>query len=116
MAAPQLIAAGRGIRAAIQERISTNLACVTRLCDAGSAVSVLAPEGGWSVVLRVPATEPEESLVLRLMNDARVLVHPGYFFDFDEEAYLIASLLPEPDRFREAMTRVLAAVTNERPA
>jgi aspartate/methionine/tyrosine aminotransferase len=68
------------------------------------------------VVLRVPATEPEEALVLRLLNESRVLVHPGYFFDFDEEAYLVASLLPEPDRFREAITRVLAAVTSERPA
>jgi alanine-synthesizing transaminase len=115
LAAPQLIAAGRGIRARIQERISANLACVTGLCDAESAASVLMPDGGWSVVLRVPATEPEEALVLRLLRDAHVLVHPGYFFDFDEEAYLVASLLPEPDRFREAMTRVLAAVASERP-
>ena len=57
MAAPQLIAVGHSIRDRIQERISANLACVTRLCGSDSAVSVLAPEGGWSVVLRVPATE-----------------------------------------------------------
>ncbi len=116
MAAPALIANGHGIRAQIQARLEANLACAMELCGAGSPVSVLAPEGGWSVVLRVPAIEPEEALVLRLMTESRVIVHPGYFFDFDEEAYLVASLLPPPDRFREAMTRVLAAVSAGRPA
>ncbi len=116
VAAPALIEAGRAIRAQIQARLVTNLACAADICDASSPVSVLAPDGGWSVVLRVPATEPEEALVLRLMHESRVIVHPGYFFDFDEEAYLVASLLPEPDRFRDAMTRVLAAVCTGRPA
>ena len=59
------------------------------------SLTMLTPEGGWSVVVRVPATETEEALVLRLLDDAGVLVHPGYFFDFPEEAFLVLSLLPD---------------------
>jgi aspartate/methionine/tyrosine aminotransferase len=58
-------------------------------------------------VLRVPATQLEETLVLRLLNDAHVLVHPGFFFDFQDEAFLVVSLLPEPAVFEEAMRRVV---------
>jgi aspartate/methionine/tyrosine aminotransferase len=55
----------------------------------------------------VPATGSEEALVIDLIERAGVLVHPGYFFDFPREAFLIVSLLPEPDVFAGAATRVL---------
>jgi hypothetical protein len=108
LAAASLMAAGRDMRAQIQQRLGQNLATLDSMLGAGSAISMLAPEGGWSVVLRVPATEPEEALTLRLMHEAHVLVHPGFFFDFASEAFIVVSLLPEPDVFREAMTRVVS--------
>jgi aspartate/methionine/tyrosine aminotransferase len=106
-AAPALIESGRAVRASIQQRLVTNLACLERLVGRHPAVTLLAPEGGWSAVLRVPATESEESLVLRLLNEARVLVHPGFFFDFADEAFLVVSLLPEPAAFEQAVRRLL---------
>ena len=108
VAAPALISAGASIRAEIQRRLETNLACLERVVAAHPSVSLLPPEGGWSAVLRVPATESEESLVLRLLNDHHVIVHPGFFFDFDREAYLVISLLPEVTLFEEGVHRVLA--------
>ncbi|MGE0705997.1 MAG: pyridoxal phosphate-dependent aminotransferase, partial [Vicinamibacterales bacterium] len=51
--------------------------------------------------------EPEESLVLSLLHAEGVLVHPGYFFDFPGEAYLVVSLLPPPDEFDAAIGRVV---------
>ena len=110
LAAPALIRAGRDIRAAIHERISSNLASLERTVAGDSPVSLLAPEGGWSAVLRVPATESEEALVLRLLNEFHVIVHPGYFFDFATEAFLVLSLLPAPADFDEGIRRVLASV------
>ncbi len=32
---------------------------------------------------------------------------PGFFFDFPHEAFLVVSLLPEPDAFAEGVRRVL---------
>ena len=61
------------------------------------------------MVLQVPATESEEQLVLRLLEREHVLVHPGYFFDFPKEAFLVLSLLPEPHVFADGLSRVLRA-------
>ena len=110
IAAPALIEAGRDIRAAIHARISENLAALQRALAGESPVSLLTPEGGWSAVLRVPATESEETLVLRLLNEFHVIVHPGYFFDFATEAFLVVSLLPAADDFAEGIRRVIAGV------
>jgi len=53
---------------------------------------------------------PDEEIVLRLLDDHDVLVHPGYFFDFPREAYLVLSLLPEPAVFAEGVARTLDAL------
>ena len=45
--------------------------------------------------------------MLRLIDEAGVLVHPGYFFDFAEEAYLVLSLLPDPATFDAGVDRLL---------
>ena len=45
--------------------------------------------------------------MLRLVNEAGLIVHPGYFFDFADEAYLVVSLLPAPESFDRAVDRLL---------
>jgi len=110
IAAPALIEAGAAIREAIHGRIRRNLDALQELLQPASAVTLLQPEGGWSVVVRVPATSSEESQVLRLLRDHHVLVHPGYFFDFSSEAFIILSLLPKPEEFDEGVRRVLAGI------
>jgi alanine-synthesizing transaminase len=110
MAAAGLIDAAETTRVAIRERLAVNLASLRRHVAGTPSVTMLEPEGGWSAVLRVPDTEGEEALALRILADARVIVHPGYFFDFASEAYLVVSLLPPPGVFDEAIGRLLAAV------
>ena len=75
-----------------------------------TSCQVLRAEGGWSAVLRIPHTMPEDERVIRLLEDDHVLVHPGYFFDFPRDGYLVVSLLTRPDTFRAALDRLLAAV------
>jgi alanine-synthesizing transaminase len=50
-----------------------------------------------------------------LLQHERVLVHPGYFFDFDREAYVVVSLLPPEDVFALALERVLGYAATMRP-
>jgi len=83
-----------------------NRDALRRRLGSGGPASVLDTEGGWSAVLQVPATESEEERVVRLLEQHDVLVHPGYFFDFPREAYLVLSLLPSPDVFDEAVARI----------
>lgn len=110
VAAASLIEGGAAVREAILDRVRRNLATLRTLVASSDDVTLLEPEAGWSVVLKVPATEPEEQKVLRLLTDHGVLVHPGYFFDFSREAFLVLSLLPEEPVFAEGVKRVLASM------
>ena len=110
----QLLQGGAAIRRQIQARIVRNLAALRRAAAHYPAVSVLKVEGGWSAVVQVPAYRSEEALVLELLVEDHVLVHPGYFFDFENEAFVVISLLVDPDVFDQATARLLARAT--RPA
>jgi len=107
VAAADLLERGAAIRAGICRRLRTNLDALRTLATSFPGTTVLACEGGWYAVIRVPATSPEEDLVLGLLDRERILVHPGYFFDFPREAYLVTSLLPPPEVFRDAAARML---------
>jgi aspartate/methionine/tyrosine aminotransferase len=75
-----------------------------------SAVQLLDCEGGWSAVLRLPRTHTEEEWVLSFLENDGVIVHPGFFFDFEEDAYVVVSLLvPEAD-FTSALRKIVARV------
>lgn len=67
-------------------------------------------EGGWYAIIRMPETKSEEEWGLELLNKDHVFVHPGYFFDFWEEPFIVVSLLPKPEQFREGVTRILKRV------
>jgi aspartate/methionine/tyrosine aminotransferase len=55
----------------------------------------------------VPLIRREEELVLDLLEQEGILVHPGYFFDFPREAVVVISLLTTPEDFRDASMRLL---------
>ena len=103
-----LLDRGSSIRRQIQDRIARNLAMLRQVVMQVPSVSVLDVGGGWSAVLKVPAFRSEEQLVLDLLVNDHVLVHPGYFFDFEAEAYLVVSLIVEPNAFDRGVDRVLA--------
>jgi alanine-synthesizing transaminase len=107
VAAPSLIRDGRAIREMILERLRANEATARRLVSAYGSIELLPCEAGWSFVLRVPATRSEEALVLELLDEEGVLIHPGFFFDFPREAFLVGSLLPDPSCFEAGIGRVL---------
>ena len=80
----------------------------------GSAATLLRTEGGWYAVLQVPRTRTEEEWTLKLLDESDVLVQPGFFFDFESEAFLVLSLLPEPATFAEGVSPPARASYNRR--
>ena len=58
-------------------------------------------------MLRLPRILTEEQWVLRLLGEDHLLLHPGYFFDFPDEAYVIVSLLAAPHDLAEGARRLL---------
>ena len=107
VAAPELIEQGATVRAAILQRIRRNYSELTKATLSHGCIELLHADGGWSAVLRIPSTISEEQVVLTLLEEDNVLVHPGYFFDFPHEAFLIVSLLPAPADFDEGVRRIM---------
>ncbi len=105
-AAGRLLASGAQVRAAIASRTCANLTSL-RAALAGSALDVLDVEGGWYATLRVPRTRSEEQWTLDLLERENVLVQPGFFYDFESEAFLVVSLLTEQKRFAEGVRRIV---------
>ena len=102
-AAASLLDKGEPVRSQILDRLRVNDATVREVVGGANGATVLPAEGGWSAVIRVAATRSEASLVLDLLERDGVVVHPGYFFDFPHEAFLVVSLLPDPDVFARAV-------------
>ncbi|HYU81015.1 MAG TPA: pyridoxal phosphate-dependent aminotransferase [Vicinamibacterales bacterium] len=111
VAASTLLAEAPQLRAAIHERVRQNLTTLRDQARNHPAVTVLACEGGWSAVLQLPALRSEEALVLELLNEDHVFVHPGYFFDFPRESFVVVSLLVPPELFSLGISRVLMRAT-----
>jgi len=107
-ALPALLASGKLAAVAIAARTAENLAVLRELVHGDSALSLLDVEGGWYATLRLPRTRSEEAWALELLAKARVHVHPGHFFDFPDEAYVVLSLLT-PERAFAAGVHALAA-------
>jgi alanine-synthesizing transaminase len=111
VAARALLEGASPIRDQIRDRVRRNYTALhTAVAGSDAGVSVLAADGGWSAVMRVPATAGEEALALALLARDGVVVHPGFFFDFPHEAFLVVSLLPEPDVFLRGVRLILERV------
>jgi aspartate/methionine/tyrosine aminotransferase len=112
VAASDLLIRAAPVRAAIHSRVRRNLEAARQITTAMPACTVLRAEGGWSIVVRIPATRSEEAFTLDLLATERILVHPGYFFDFPREAFVVVSLLPPEAIFAEAFARVVRAAVS----
>lgn len=89
-------------------RVRRNLAELERILSTQKSISRLAVEGGWYAVLRVPATRPDEDLAVELLETRDVYVHPGHFYDFPGDGYLVVSLIASEADFAEGLRRVVS--------
>ena len=112
LAAPVFLDQRKVIQPILLDRLRTNLTELDEQLKRYPACARLQVEGGWYVVLRVPAVESDEDLAVRLVRHAQVSVHPGHFYDFPNEGYLVLSLITEPETFREGIARLLRFVAS----
>jgi alanine-synthesizing transaminase len=110
LAATVLLGQRKNIQPLILDRLRTNLAELDRQQARQKASQRLEVEAGWYTILRVPVTQSDEDLAIEILRKASALVHPGHFYDFPSDGYLIVSLLTPPTEFREGVGRVLELV------
>jgi aspartate/methionine/tyrosine aminotransferase len=109
LATPVFLAQRHGFQRQLLARVGRNLAELDRQLAVQEVCSRLEVEGGWYAVVRVPATRSDEELAVELLTREDVYVHPGHFFDFATEGYLVVSLIAREEEFAEGIARVLLA-------
>lgn len=110
LAAPVFLGLRKKVQPILLDRLRANRTELDAQLAHYPACTRLQVEGGWYVVLRVPAVESDEDLAIRLLRHVQVSVHPGHFYDFAAEGYLVLSLITEPEMFREGTARLLKFV------
>jgi aspartate/methionine/tyrosine aminotransferase len=106
-ATPRLLEQRKNIQPQLLERVRGNLAELDRLLSAQKTCARLKVDGGWYAVLRVPVTQPDEELAIELLREKSVLAHPGHFYDFPSDGYLILSLIAGREEFAEGVSAIL---------
>jgi alanine-synthesizing transaminase len=108
-ALPTILAEAPVMQECIRARARSNLALVRRALR-DTAVTVLDAEGGWSVLLRLPAAAglDDAAWADRLLEETGVWVQPGYWFDWpdDEAPHWAISLLTPEEILNEGLTRM----------
>ena len=89
------------------QRVGANIAGLDRQLAGQKPSARLGLEGGWYAVLRVPATQSDEDLAIGLLRETGTMVHPGHFYDFPRDGYLVISLITPEEDFREGISRLL---------
>nr|MBA3915408.1 pyridoxal phosphate-dependent aminotransferase [Terriglobales bacterium] len=110
IAAPALLERRHNLQALLLDRLRVNLHTLDAQLARQTACGRLQVDGGWYAVLRVPAIQTDEELAIRLLTEGSVLVHPGHFYDFPRDGYLIVSLITQPEIFRAGIERLLDCV------
>ncbi len=107
LATPVLLDQRKGIQPLLLDRTRTNLQDLDRQLTRQKTCERLRVDGGWYSVLRVPALQSDEDLAIDLLRKVGVLVHPGHFYDFPKDGYLVLSLITPSDVFCEGISRIL---------
>ena len=83
----------------IRRRVRDNLAILDEVLSRQSLVSRLVVEAGWYAVLRIPQLQPQMQTALELLLQRGVVIHPGGFFGFPGQGWLVVSLIGKGEEF-----------------
>lgn len=108
LAIPKFLEQRHAFQKQVISRVRRNLGGLDRQLAAQKACSRLTVEGGWCAVLRVPATRSDEDLAIDLLTTKGVYVHPGHFYDFPSDGYLVVSLITAEKTFAAGTSRLLS--------
>jgi alanine-synthesizing transaminase len=109
-ATPALLEQRQNVQPELLNRVLGNLSQLDQQLAAQKMCRRLNVEGGWYAVLRVPVTQTDEELAVDLVRRKSVLVHPGHFYDFPSDGYLVLSLIAAESEFAEGIRRLLELI------
>jgi alanine-synthesizing transaminase len=106
---PEFLARRQKFQRELLTRVRANLAELDRQLAAQKLTSRLEVEGGWYGILRTPATRTDEETAVDLLETHGVSIHPGHFYDFPGDGYLVVSLITPENDFKEGIRLLLGS-------
>lgn len=104
---PEWVRQAAAFQGPIRHRVGQNRRFLEEQAARPGSPFYLPPsDGGWSAALHFPSVKDGEKWATGLLESRRVLVHPGYLFEFEGEGWIAVSLLPPPDVFEEGIRRL----------
>jgi alanine-synthesizing transaminase len=107
-AAKRLLRQRQMIQRQMFSRIASNTGFLEKQIAETSNIRSLIREGGWYAVIEISDAVSDEDRAVQLLDQDNTLVHPGYFYDFHRDGFLVVSLLPPVEMFRAGITRLIA--------
>ena len=96
--APALLKDATLLQEPVRLRLQENLKILTESCPSAPVV-----DGGWYAALYLGEVD-DEQFVLQLLEEHRILVQPGFYFDFDGDGWVVFSLLSPPKELAHFFT------------
>jgi len=103
---PKLFEQRRSLQPQLLRRTKDNWAFLNSVVKGSPVCELLEAEGGWYAVVRFRGDGPDDDLAIELLQKAKVLVHPGHFYDFPSDGYLVLSLITPPNDFQQGISRL----------
>lgn len=116
-ALPELLLKGQEVTKQIARRLEKNFDTL-RSHTAEGPISLFVSDGGWNAILRLPNIFSDDAWAARMLKQSNVFVHPGHFFEIEQDSCIVVSLLPEEGEFSEGLSRLhqcVQAGIQERP-
>jgi alanine-synthesizing transaminase len=112
VAAPQLLSQRAVIQGRINDRLTENARFLEAKVQGIGNLRHLMREGGWYAVLAIDDFISDDQRALELLERDNTLIHPGLFYDFQREGFVVLSLLPEPARFSAGIAHLVRRYGN----
>jgi aspartate/methionine/tyrosine aminotransferase len=113
LAGPSWLASSARAQSQILDRVRTNLQILDSRLAPEIPLSRLKVDGGWYAILKVPATRTDEDWAAELLTGLGISIHPGHFYDFPSDGFLVLSLLPVPEVFADAICRIISFISGQ---
>jgi alanine-synthesizing transaminase len=105
LAVPGLLARRERFLATLRARLAENRSSLAAAALREAPWSLQWGRGGCSAVLQIGGADEEEALCIALLEDG-VAVQPGFMHGLPRHGFLVVSLLPPPELFREGLARL----------
>ena len=93
----------RTMRPQLLDRVRQNWGFLRSSIGKEGGCELLDAEGGWYGVIRVKSDRSDEDLAIEILKTTHTLIHPGHFYDFQTDGYLVVSLITPVSDFQQGI-------------